>query len=118
MDKDIKKTGYILLGLGLTFILGALVQIFLVLNGRLKPVGVFNFNSSDFAIDGQVLFPQLPANITNDLQVELFPAELINTSLNLGFNTAFVFILIFAGGKIAGIGTSLLRPIYLKKNEA
>lgn len=115
MDKDIKKTGYVLLIAGLVLIIGALVQILLVYTNNVSPIEIFKLNSSDFAIDGQALFPQLPANLTKDLRVELIPAQLINTSLNLGFNTLLCFVFIFAGSKIAGIGVNLLRPVFLNK---
>jgi len=118
MEKDLKRTGYIILFAGIILILIGLIQGGLVLTGYLKPAGLFNFSSSDFAIDGEVLFPQLPNSLTNGLKVELFPASLINSVLNLGANTSLVLLFIFAGGKIATVGTQMLRPIYIKqKNE-
>jgi len=117
MERDLKKIGYSLLVLGIFLILAALIQITLVFTGSLKPLGFFSFSSSDFAIDGSVLFPQLPQSLTNNMKVEIFPAELINTVLNLGVNTVLVFLFITAGGKISGIGAQLLCPVYLKKNE-
>ena len=115
MDKDIKKTGYLLLGAGLLLIIGSIVQITLVFTSTVKPIQMFSFLASDFALDGSVLFPQLPSNLTRGMQVEILPAELINTVLNLGVNTVLVFLFITAGGKISGIGAQLLRPVYLKK---
>lgn len=119
MEKDLRKTGYALLAVGVFLILVAIIQITLVFTGILKPIGFFSLNASDFALDGRTLFPQLPRAMTSGMKVELFPAELINTSLNLGINTILVFLFMTAGGKIAGIGTQLLRPVYIKqKSEA
>jgi len=117
MDKDIKKTGYLLLGAGLLLIIGSIVQITLVFTSTVKPIQMFSFLASDFALDGSVLFPQLPSNLTRGMQVEILPAELINTVLNLGINTMFVALLIFAGSKIGSLGVQLLRPIYVKAKE-
>lgn len=118
MDKDVKKTGYLLLGLGILIIIAGLVQTILVFTGNLRPIQLFSFTASDFAIEGSVLFPQLPSNLTDGMKVEIFPAQLINNVLNLSMNTALVFIVMMAGGKISGIGAQLLKPIVIKnKNE-
>ena len=117
MDRDVKRTGYILLGTGLVLIVGSLIQIAFVFTSTIQPIQMFSFLASDFALDGEVLFPQLPSNLTRGMQVEIFPAELINTVLNLGINTMFVVLLIFAGSKIASLGVQLLRPIYVKQKE-
>lgn len=115
MDKGLKRIGYILLGVGILMIVGSVIQIVMVYTGGLRPAQLFTFNSSDFAIDGEVLFPQLPANLTREMKVEVLPAELLNKLLNLGANTALVGMIIFAGSKIASIGTQILRPVYIKK---
>ncbi len=112
MERDLSKTGYTILFIGLGLIFIALIQITLVVTGVIKPLPLFSFNASDFAIDGQVLFPQLPSALTEGLKVELFPADFINGVLNLSANTLLVFVFIFAGGKVASIGAQLLRPIY------
>lgn len=118
MEKDLSKTGYIILFVGLGLIFTALTQITLVILGIIKPFSLFSFKASDFAIDGGVLFPQLPSTLTRDLKVELFPADFINGILNLSANTLLIFIFIFAGFKVASIGVQLLRPIYIKsKND-
>ncbi len=114
MDSDLKRTGYALLALGLIMILGAVIQMLMVFSGNISPVGLFSFSNSDFAISGASLFPQLPSNLTKDLKVEIFPAELVNTVLNLALNAMLMSIIIIAGGKIASLGTQLLRPVYVK----
>ena len=117
MEKDLKRNGYILLGVGIFLIMASLTQITMVFTGNLAPLGLFSFDSSDFAIDGSVLFPQLPSSLTEGVRVELFPAELINTMLNLSINSILVFLFMTAGGKIASIGTQLLRPVYIKQKS-
>ena len=119
MDSDVKKSGYILLSAGIFMIILAVIQVIFVFTANVDPVSLFSFKASDFAIDGAVLFPQLPSNLTKNMSVEIFPADLINKSLNLGANTILMSIIIFAGSKIASIGAQLLRPVNvkLKTNE-
>lgn len=112
-----KKIGYALLAIGLVMILASVIELILVFTSSIHPVKLFSFNKSDFAIDGSVLFPQLPSNLTKDLKVELFPAELINKSMNLGATTILMSLIIFAGSKVSGIGVTLLRPVYVKMKE-
>lgn len=114
MRNTLEKIGYSLLALGVLMILGGVVQMLLVFTGNLDPFSLFTFKSSDFAIDASVLMPQLPSNLTDGLKMEILPAGLINAVLNLSMNTVFMSIIMFAGGKIATIGTNLLRPVYVK----
>lgn len=114
MGNTLEKIGYSLLALGVIMILGGVAQILLVFTGNLDPISLFSFKSSDFAIDASVLMPQLPSNLTDGLKMEILPAGLINTVLNLSMNTIFMSLIIFAGGKISTIGTNLLRPVYVK----
>jgi hypothetical protein len=54
--------------------------------------------------------PEMPAGEPT----EIFPAEMINQSSNLG---AFVFFMGFAvnvGYKVSSIGVKLIRPLYVK----
>ncbi len=117
MDSSIKKTGYALLVAGIIMIVGSILQVVLVFTAVIEPVQLFSFESSDFAIDGKILFPQLPESLTRGMRVEILPADLINTVLNLGANSALVGLIIFAGGKISSIGTQLLRPVYVKVKQ-
>ncbi len=113
------RLGYAFLFLGFVMIVFAVVQLVFVFTGTISPVSLFEFQASDFAIDGEVLFPQLPSSLTNDMKVELFPVELINSGFNIGANCIFMSLIIFAGSRIAGIGTQLVRSIEvkLKTNE-
>jgi len=115
MDRDIKRFAFGLIILGLIIIILAIVEMILIFANIIHPVQLFSFTNKDFAIDGTVLFPQLPKSVTSGMKVTFFPSELINRVLNYGLNTMLMTFIIFAGSKISGIGVQLLRP--LKNNE-
>ncbi len=118
-----KILGYILLVLGLMIMVGSAFSVYQVFTKKTKPVQLFNF--SGINIDSAVLQPDLPNNIPAEFQqlanrpdlnkpLEIVPPELLNDSSNIFAHLIFMGFLLSAGGKIAQIGTYLLRPIQVK----
>ena len=42
-------------------------------------------------------------------EIEIFPAELLNQGGNLGIQYMLIFLLIFAGGKVADLGIKVMK---------
>lgn len=124
-----KILGYILLGLGLMIIFGSTFSAYQVFTKKAKPIELFNF--SGIKIDPAVLQPDLPDNIPSEMQqlvnqqtaskpMEIVPPEILNDSSNLFAHLILMGFLVTVGGKIAQLGTFLIRPLMINvkgKNE-
>lgn len=119
-----KKVGYGLLVAGLTVMIIAAVSVVGVFTGRYKPVQVFNFEG--VGLDPSALMPQMQALQqlpgTKDTsqptkKVEIVSGDMINQSANLFAHLTLMGFLLSLGGKIASLGSELLRPIIVKAGK-
>ncbi|MBI4130030.1 hypothetical protein HY468_01800 [Candidatus Roizmanbacteria bacterium] len=126
-----KVVGYTLITLGIFIIVFSLVNVVMVFTSKIQPVQLFNLKG--ISLDMSSLIPQdiiaggdLPPELTSQLGRSAAPApeiispELLNQSSNLFAHVFLMGFLVSAGGKIATIGTMLVRPIVVKlkaKNE-
>ncbi len=102
-----KTIGYILLIIGLMLIILPLWQTYGIFTGKVVPMEVFK---------SQKINPPNQNNNPLDLQQQLqtallkvLPIDLFNNTLNLGSWLILMWILIFGGGQIAGIGIKLIK---------
>lgn len=119
-----KKVGYSLLITGLTVMIIAAISVVGVFTGRFKPVQVFSFEG--VGLDPSALMPQMQAlqNLPGSKEVaqpakkvEIVSGEMINQSANLFAHLTLMGFLLSLGGKIASLGSELLRPIIVKAGK-
>lgn len=119
-----KKVGYTLLIVGLAVMIVAAFSVVGVFTGRSKPVQVFQFEG--VGLDPTALMPQMQAlqnlpgakeTSQSGKKVEIVSADMINKSANLFAHLALMGFLMSFGGKIASLGSELLRPIIVKAGK-
>ena len=101
-----KKIGYFLLLLGLGIILFSLLPAFDVFNGSRSPPKIFNIQKPVETVSVSGI--QLPV-------MDIVPIDYINRSGDMMFYLLFTCVLIYAGGRISGIGVSLVA---IKEDKA
>lgn len=116
-----RVTGYTLLFIGILIMIIALVNIFMVFTGRMKPIRVIRLDqsTSTSSFDITQLFPNLPEDQKSQLQqlgginptAGLFPPELMNDLVNLTTHFFLMTFLMGFGQKLASLGVNLVRPI-------
>jgi len=116
--------GYGLLIVGIVVMFISFFQVFKVFSGSPVPVKLFNFQG--VTIDLAKLVPRpdtsalteaakkLNLNIqttsqeVEPMETEIIPAKMLNDSANLGAFVLFMSFMLNFGGKLAGIGVSLV----------
>lgn len=106
-----KTLGYILLVIGISLIVFALVHMFFVFTGKIPPVNLFN--SGGISFDPSVFLSSSQGQITAGKQ-ELISADYLNLSSNLFMELILMGFIASVGQKFASTGTSLIRPITVK----
>ena len=117
-----KRTGYIMLGIGILIMIFASIQIVLVFTGKAVPMPLFEASqeNSGFDLDGllkqiQQTSPyQVPTAGTapqTTPTVSLMDTNSINKALNLMVYYFIMQILLGLGYKLASLGVQLIRPI-------
>ena len=102
-----KIIGYVLLVIGILLIILPLWQTYGIFTGKSMPAQVFmkpiplkvNENVSALDIQGQI----------QNALIKTIPIDFIDNTLNLATWLILMWILIYAGGKIAEIGVKLLN---------
>ncbi|OGM29010.1 hypothetical protein A2801_04010 [Candidatus Woesebacteria bacterium RIFCSPHIGHO2_01_FULL_41_10] len=114
-----KVIGYALLLSGLFVVIFAGISVYQVLTGKTEPAPLFSFGAVELSLDSIVApenreaLKQL-AGSDEIPKTELVSAELINDTTNVFAHVILMGFLVSIGGRIAGIGTNLLRPIIVK----
>ncbi len=106
--------GYSLPLTGLVAILLAALSVYAVFTNKQEPVPLFNFPAISIPVSS--LMAEVP-NSANMPEVELFPADTLNAPANTTAHLFLMGFMVTAGGKIASLGTYLLRPIVIKAKE-
>ena len=92
--------GYVLLLLGLGIIMFSIFSAFSTFTGSKEPPKLLNIKKSSQPISfGGMEIPNM----------EVIPVEYFNTSGNFMFHFLMMWLLISAGGKISGIGVSMIK---------
>lgn len=100
-----KVTGYLFIAVGVGLIAFAALSVYFVFTGRATPFALFNFDGVSIALD-----PKLP-------EVEVFPADMLNSTTNTLAHLFLMGFIASVGTKIASLGTNLVRPIIVKVDK-
>jgi hypothetical protein len=111
-----KIIGYILLVAGLLLILFSVYQSYNIYTGKSSAPLVFQVPSAEALSSGagQNVAQQIQDQINQSVQKQInqiLPSATIAKILNLAVWSFLVFILIFAGGTISGIGVKLIKAV-------
>ncbi len=101
-----KIIGYTLLFVGILLIIVPLWQTYLIFTGQTMPMQVFKEQKITTTA------PNNPLDVQQQMQKALtnvLPMDAINNTLNLATWIMFMWILIFGGGKLAGLGIQLVK---------
>jgi len=108
MDTN-KIIGYVLLTIGLLLIVIPLWQTYSIFTGKSLPPRVFTKPVST-KVNENVSVTDVQGQIQNAL-IKILPLDVINNTLSLISWLILMWILIYGGGKIAGIGVKLIKPL-------
>mgnify|MGYP001561030525 CR=1 FL=1 len=114
MDSN-KIVGYVLLIIGLLLIIMPLWQTYSVFTGKSAPAQIF-MKPVSLGANQNVGITDIQGQVQNAL-MKVLPIELINNTLNLVSRLILMWILIYGGGKIAGIGVKLINGNGRKQQE-
>lgn len=102
--KTEKIIGYILLTLGIILLLFSIVEMFSVYGGTSSPPKLVNL--SDISLPGQ-----------DGTNTTLIQGSQLSQLPNLFFWFVLMFFVLFAGGKIASLGVSMLKDIKVEVKQ-
>jgi hypothetical protein len=100
-----KIVGYVLLGMGLIFIIFAVYSMYEVFTGTTKPPAIFKMES--IAISP----PTVPGVEVPPAKIELVSGSEVSKVVNLTLWYMLMFFIASVGNKIAGLGVKLIREI-------
>lgn len=107
---DINKTiGYALLVAGLLLIILPLYHTYNIFIGKALPAQIFKQQTTTTPDPNA---PNNPFDIQQQTQkamMNILPIDLINNTLNLASWMILMWVLIFGGGKLAGLGIQLIK---------
>lgn len=112
-----KIAGYILLIVGVLFILGGALNIYLIFAGHSSPVQIFHFPSVSIDLSSALL-SSLPAQLRATAPAvpptEIMSGETISATANLVGHLLLMGFMLNVGYKLASLGVQLLRPIIIQ----
>lgn len=116
-----KIIGYLLLILGIGIIIYSAISVYRVFTNKAKPVALFNFPPISLDL-GSSLTASLPPELKQALnqqplpsqKTEIFPAEILNSNMNIFAHLILMGFMASIGFKIASLGVMFLRPIVVK----
>lgn len=121
-----KVIGYTLLTIGIITIVFSALDVYLVFTKQKQPIQLFNFEGVSF--DPSLYTPQVevPKGMEQFMQqkpktsqkVEILPGDVLNLSSNLFAHIMLMGFIVSIGGKIATLGTQLIRPVVVKLHES
>lgn len=104
-----KIIGWILLAAGVLLIIWAVYSSFQIFTSKKPAPEIFKPQTTQQQVRQQGELQQQMESAVSEQLKKILPAESIPELLNLIAWSVFVYILIFAGGKIAFIGIKLLK---------
>lgn len=112
--------GYALVFTGLLVIVLSAVSVYFVFTGRARPFELFDMPPLSIPLDALMVEPgsQRPsAQSGQGPQIELLDARAINEPINAMAHLFLMGFLGGAGGRIAGLGVKLSKPVVVKINK-
>lgn len=119
-----KVTGYLLLIVGLTIMVIAVINIFMVFTNRTKPFSVFKISSSSslnindiisqFQKNNLSASPSATNQTITPPKLDILPPEVLNQTLNLSTHFFLMSFILGFGYKLANLGVQLIRTINVK----
>ena len=123
-----KAIGYLLLVIGLIVMVFCVVNVLMVFTNKIKPFQIFNVREDQSKSSaGSLNLNDLVSNLQNEGSVSslnqtlqmpnlnnILPTEVLNKSLNLTTHFFLMSFILSFGGKLAGMGIQLIRPIKVK----
>ena len=104
MARNEKTIGYVLLGIGVMFLIFSIVEMLMVYSGTAPPPNLINLSDiTTPALDG--------SNVT------LIQGAQLSQLPNLLFWFVLMFFVLFAGGKIASLGVNMVKDIKVEVRE-
>lgn len=131
-----KITGYLLLIIGIIFVILPAFSVYQVCTGKIKPYPLFNMNGISIDISSQIAAAQPSLNLSPDVlkalkitqtpttttptikPTEIIPAALINDSSNIFIHILLMGFIAGMGQKIASLGVQLLKPVEVKLSSS
>lgn len=108
-----KQIGYLLLGIGITVMITALIFVMLMFTGVTKPYMLLNIPSP--SLNTANLLPSMPGiPKAAGEKIEIIPTQEFNTILNLSIQFILMTFIMSFGFKLADLGVKLLRPIKIE----
>jgi len=108
-----KIVGYVLLTIGLLLIIMPLWQTYNIFIGASTPAQIFK-KPVTLQVDNKAS----PTDIQKQMQnafIKVLPLDLINSTLNLASWLILMWILMYGGGQISGIGVKLINNVSKEK---
>jgi len=102
-----KIIGYILLAIGILFIILPLWQTYNIFTGKSLPAQIF-VSPTPLKADSNVSPTDIQGQVQNAL-IKVLPVNSINNTLNFVSWMLLIWIFIYGGGKIAEIGVKLIK---------
>lgn len=117
-----KIIGYLLLGIGLLFIVYSAFDSYQVFTKQKQPIQLFTFSGISLDVT-QALSAGLPKELTQTgfslppQKQQIISADMINIPMNLFAELLLMGFMASIGARLATIGTQLIRPIVVKLHE-
>ena len=106
MVKTEKIIGYILLTLGVILLLFSIFEMVNVYTGNTPPPNLFNLSDISLPLD------------QDGTNISLIQGAQLSQLPNLFFWFVLMFFILFAGGKIASLGISMIKDIKVEVKES
>lgn len=105
-----KNIGYLLLSIGILFMLVSLGIIILTVTGSMSTISVFNIPAP--VINTASFMPQIPGLPKPEgSDITILPSAAFNKILNLGVEFMLMYFILSVGFKLSDLGVKLVRTI-------
>ena len=110
-----KLTGYLLIVVGIVLIIFSAFSVYSVFSSKVKPAELFQFKGVSVPLSALV-GGEIP-NSKALPEIEILPAEVLNSTSNTLAHLLLMGFLSSIGSKIAFLGVNLVRPIVIKLKD-
>jgi hypothetical protein len=104
MARNEKTIGYVLLGIGVMFLIFSIVEMLMVYSGIAPPPNLITLSD-------------ITTTATDGSNVTLIGGAQLSQLPNLFFWFVLMFFVLFAGGKIASLGVNMVKDIKVEVRE-
>jgi len=110
-----KIIGYSFITIGIILIGFAIFSVYSVFTGKMVPFELFKFEGVSMPLSA-FMGGEVPPGIELP-EIEIFPAEVLNSTTNTIAHLFLMGFLAGTGQKIASLGVNLVRPIVVKMEK-